>query len=94
MNREDIIKMAHDAGMTPISHVSTSDVICNRGSLERFAALVAAAEREECAKVCDELHAGLRKTTMKQHQDYLDGNRRGISECAFAIRARRSDAKS
>lgn len=46
MNRDDIIRMAHDAGMTPISHVSTADVICSRTSLERFAALVAAAERE------------------------------------------------
>ena len=46
MNREDVIRMAKEAG--PL--VSTPfDVWC-----DRFADLVAAAEREECAKVCDE----------------------------------------
>jgi len=46
MNREDVIRMAKEAG--PL--VSTPfDVWC-----DRFAALVAAAEREECAKVCGE----------------------------------------
>ena len=46
MTRDDIIRMAQDAGMTPISHVSTADLICTRESIERFANLVAAAERE------------------------------------------------
>lgn len=50
MNKDDIVRMAHDAGMTPISHVSTADVICSRASLERFAHLVAAAEREHIAR--------------------------------------------
>jgi len=46
MNREDVIRMAKEAG--PL--VSTPfDVWC-----DRFADLVAAAEREECAKVCDD----------------------------------------
>jgi hypothetical protein len=46
-------------------------------SLERFAALVAAHEREECAKVCDELtlaHPGRADLTADQ--------------CAAAIRSR------
>ena len=53
MTRDDIIRMAREAGLA------------NRGvfaeywegwpeQLERFAALVAAAEREACAKVCEE----------------------------------------
>ena len=46
MKREDIIRMAEEAGMTPITHASTADVICSRDSLECFASLVAAAERE------------------------------------------------
>jgi hypothetical protein len=54
MTKEDIINIAHDAGMTPISHVSTADVICSRASLERFASLVAAAEREACAKIVEQ----------------------------------------
>jgi hypothetical protein len=44
MTREDIIRMAREAGIR--------DCTCNGefGCLERFAALVAAAEREACAK--------------------------------------------
>ena len=43
MTREDIIAWAREAGDT-----------LNKEWLERFAALVAAAEREACAKVCEE----------------------------------------
>jgi hypothetical protein len=47
MNREDIIRMAKDAGYG----LSLSDM--HAPALERFAALVAAAEREECAKTIE-----------------------------------------
>ena len=46
MNREDIIRMAREAGLDP-------DLWNYTDAFERFAALVAAAEREECAKVCE-----------------------------------------
>jgi hypothetical protein len=49
MNRDDIIRMARDAG-DDWEHTLPQD----RAFLERFAALVAAAEREACAKVCEE----------------------------------------
>lgn len=53
MNREDIIKMAREAGF----EVYGTDVWVTDGwwleELERFAALVAAAEREDCAQICD-----------------------------------------
>jgi len=78
---EQIITWAHDAGMTPISHVSTADVICNAMSIVIFAALAYEAgrkdENEACAKVCNELvleHPGRADLTAQQ--------------CAFAIRAR------
>lgn len=50
MNKDDIIRMAREAGL--------SNDFGNLGypyfpELERFAALVAAAEREACAKVCE-----------------------------------------
>ena len=47
MTQDDILRLAQEAGFTwePISNIS--------GPLERFAALVAAAEREQCAKVCE-----------------------------------------
>ncbi len=48
MTREDIIRMAREAGIR--------DCTCNGefGCLQRFATLVAAAEREACAKVCED----------------------------------------
>jgi hypothetical protein len=50
MTQEDIIRMAREADID--WHRHWNDDESNR--LERFAALVAAAEREECAKVCEE----------------------------------------
>jgi hypothetical protein len=44
MNKEDIIRMAREVH---------DGVVFMPEDLERFAALVAAHEREECAKVCD-----------------------------------------
>lgn len=78
MNKDDIIRMAREAGfetLMPSEHIyGTGGVYVGdddiAGMLERFAKLVAAAEREACAKVCDGwLHA--------------DGD-----ACADAIRAR------
>ena len=52
MDREDIIRMAGGAGFAPPDgSFITWDA--SDEQLERFAALVAAAEREACAKVCD-----------------------------------------
>ncbi len=51
MNREDIIRLAREAGMDYLQHISPE-------AFEKvviFAALVASAEREACAKLCDEL---------------------------------------
>ena len=63
MNREDIIRMAVDAGIIPWTkheyvggnNFSASDegLDGDLASLIQFAALVASAEREACAKVCE-----------------------------------------
>ena len=67
MTREDIIRMAREAGL-PIFDVRAfpedpamqiyADIVTNHWheSAERFAQLVAAAEREACAKVCSDMH--------------------------------------
>ena len=47
MNREDIIRMAREADRESVSS--------GRKWVECFAALVAAAEREACEKVCEAL---------------------------------------
>ena len=57
MNREDIIRMAREAGMHRHQHNLMSNPVQHRFSydgyeenLEAFASLVASAEREACAK--------------------------------------------
>ena len=69
MNREDIIRMARQSGMAGFD-----GVVHAMFQLEAFAALVASAEREACAKVCDAFQA--RGVGMQP------------AECAGAIRAR------
>jgi len=54
MNRDDIIRMAREAGIRPIDEFAGAWITYDE-PIERFAALVAAAEREACAKVCDDL---------------------------------------
>ena len=64
-NREDIIKLAREAGfctLLPSEHIDgTGGIYVGdddiTDSLKRFTALVAAVEREACAKVCEELDA-------------------------------------
>ena len=51
MNREDIIRMAWEASTTDFCYFPQTI-----SELERFAALVAAAEREACAKIADGFH--------------------------------------
>jgi hypothetical protein len=51
MNREDIIRMAREAQSVYATETWTFSLSANQ--LERFAALVAAHEREECAKVAE-----------------------------------------
>ena len=73
MKQEDIIRMAREAD----PKANLSEPYCldheTRAWLERFAALVAAAEREACAKVCEEV--GVWPSLGPKH-------------CAEAIRAR------
>jgi hypothetical protein len=73
MNRDDIIRMAREAGFefNSLGGTYTSGKLDEH--LERFAALVAEAERETCAKVCDERELA---------------NIYGVKECAAVIRAR------
>jgi len=60
MTKEDIIKLAHKAGFLIDTHAQKYQPNCILSTyglidenLERFAALVVAAEREACAKVCE-----------------------------------------
>ena len=53
MNREDIIRMAREAGGYRAAPTDKALLLLSESQLGHFAALVAAAEREECAKVLD-----------------------------------------
>lgn len=58
MNREEIIKaMRSVCDKDKVDAWHNDFWTITQEELERFAALVAAAEREECAKVCEELLA-------------------------------------
>ena len=67
MTQDEIIHMAREAGFT--------DYYPER--LTRFAALVAAHEREACAKVCEEIDVAA-----------FGSNRPAPNDCAAAIRSR------
>ena len=61
MSRDEIIRMAQEAGFVVDEKAQQHQPNCIFHThhmvdelLERFAALVAAAEREACAKVCEE----------------------------------------
>ena len=76
MNREDIIRMAIESQLIydEEAHTLWMEDTNLTPFLERFAALVASAEREACAKVCDDLDK-------MRGYSYAD-------KCAAAIRAR------
>jgi hypothetical protein len=75
MNREDIIRMAQEAWLIGLEENGLLE------NFERFAALVAAAEREACAKVCDLEFAAC------WHADAIS-QAKEAKRCADAIRAR------
>ena len=78
MTREDIIRMAHEAGDLFVTQFGVASATPEW--LERFAATVAAAEREACAKVCEEM----RPSKSEFDQRYYNG----CTDSAAAIRAR------
>ena len=81
MNREDIIRMAREVGLERIVYTmpcGASDwVVPDYERLERFAALVAAAEREACAQLVENMQQAAHRGE-------------GVAgwEAAYAIRAR------
>ncbi len=87
MTRDEIIRMAREAGLgTVLSHTTTHNVprVWIEGAdwhdeLERFAALVAAAEREACASIVQ---------ANAEACDTYSTARRILESNAAAIRAR------
>ncbi len=84
MTEDEIIRMAREAGF--LTHENSLYTNHRYGDclqeVQRFAALVAAAEREACAKVCEEVLEQYRGTDMGKHAELVG------DDCAAAIRAR------
>jgi hypothetical protein len=79
MKQEDIIRMAREAGL----HYSGRCTLTGMEShIERFAALVASAEREACAKDLDDASEAAKDV---DPQGFVW---RAVKDCADAIRAR------
>ena len=55
MTRNDIIRMAREAGWSGIYSKPLMSIAMQEDDFLRFAALVAAAEREACAQLCDRI---------------------------------------
>ena len=88
MTCDDIIRMAREAGFIKYNAPKRNANIWTKRfgdeiHLQRFAALVAAAEREACAAVCDG------KVDAEYATGKVDHNEMSWSQaCAIAIRAR------
>jgi hypothetical protein len=79
MTQDEIIEMARQAGLGPILVNVTLGELRSEVCLEAFAKLVAAKEREACAKVCEDRYS--------DHPDLsIASGEAGM--CAYHIRAR------
>lgn len=86
MNRDDVIRMARESGMLiPSFRIGGGLALgtCTVPDFERFAALVAAAERDACAQIVERNAAACRLHA--ELHDVLSAN-------ALAIRARAKEA--
>lgn len=92
MTRDDVIRMAWDAGVWIPLRIDREKCV---DALQRFADLVAAAEREACAAICDELESfwATEKDVALLNGDValsnaISGEPRSARAIAQAIRAR------
>jgi hypothetical protein len=83
MTRDEIIKMAELCDLGQVCGPLSTLLDHEWESLHRFAALVAAAEREACAKVCEMQRIGI--DAFGSIDYHVDVTR---DQCAAAIRAR------
>ena len=79
MTRDDILRMAREAGLLAGANLTSDRNRLFTAGLERFATLVAAAEREACAQSCVEIS-----------KDYWMGDCQfeAATRCATTIQAR------
>ncbi|OQS42282.1 hypothetical protein [Chromobacterium haemolyticum] len=93
LTREEIIHLAREAGCDILNVPGVGQIARYRdirvtNLLERFAAIVAAAEREACAQVCDSIEDRYQETECRNWPEMRTDAQQGAGECAAAIRAR------
>ena len=89
MTRDEIIGMMQSACDTDKVDAWHNEFwTVTQEELERFAALVAAAEREACARACDEVEEKSWESWDSQADPTDQGSAIGAAHCAAAIRAR------
>jgi len=87
MTRTEVIAIARDVGMCGM----LTDVVCTIDELERFAALVAAKEREACAQVCDYYATAALfnwRSDLPSNQQFWNGAEQFATACSASIRAK------
>jgi methionine synthase II (cobalamin-independent) len=85
MTQDDIIRMAREAGW------QYADGDDGYNPLWKFAALVAAAEREECATICGAISSAAEINEMSCDEDKIEfysSRHLAADDCADLIRAR------
>ncbi len=83
MNKKEMIRMAKDTEIDDWWDSGNEEREVLQQHLERFAALVAAAERERCAKECE----NLREKWIKGEITNTEHTITDFAACAAAIRA-------
>ena len=91
LNKDDVMKLTIEAGFYGLRGGKGTIYALNQDHMQRFANLVAAAEREACAKVCDAHRNPIDDPTAPVGQ-YESGGYIMAEFLADAIRARGSDA--
>jgi len=85
MTRDDIIRMAYKVSDGVLSYDAEGRWILSEQEVIRLTALVAAAEREACAKVCEKMADNIYSNS---HEDSQPMPHAVAKFCATAIRAR------
>ena len=88
MDREEIIRMAREAcDQAPREDWNSTAWVFGDETLERFATLVAAHERESCARLCDQMfHDWCNQEFEDEDEAYK--NKPDAEDCKKAIRER------
>ena len=87
MTRDEMIDLlVHHSIWFPMARGAEIEQTIDR--LFHFARIVAAAEREACAKVCEEIEAEYRERESLWYSELRTDAQTGASECANSIRSR------